>query len=116
LRSIGVAQELLRATIVQSDGTAQVVVDGEVDLSSVDILKDALHQAVGLGAPQVVVDGTNLAYLDSTGLNCLVVARAEAESCGTRLVVRNVNGIIRRVLDVSGLAEVLCDGDTQRGD
>jgi anti-sigma B factor antagonist len=104
-----VTQELLRTAIAQSDGTARVAVDGEVDLSSVGVLRDALREAVGLGVPEVVVDGSKLEYLDSSGLNCLVTARAEAEATGTHLVVRNVNEIIRRILDVSGLTELLCD-------
>jgi anti-sigma B factor antagonist len=68
------------------------------------------------GAPLVVVDFSGLTFLDSTGVNCLVRARADGDAAGTRLLVRNATGIARRVLEITGLAELLCEEPGRGGD
>jgi anti-sigma B factor antagonist len=74
---------------------------GEIDLATAPQLHDALDSIdSGLG---VVVDLTQVTFLDSSGLSELVKAH-ELHPGGVRLVV--ATPAIHRVLDVSGLLEV----------
>ena len=81
---------------------------GELDLGSADTLRVCLSQ-LDEGYDELVVDLAALHFLDSTGLSLLVQTRhglAERERPG-RLVVRNPQGHVRRVLEVSGVDQVL---------
>ena len=53
--------------------------------------------------PGVVVDVSALSFIDATG----VAALAAAEEHGQTLVIRGAAGIVRRVLEVSGLSPLL---------
>jgi anti-anti-sigma factor len=78
-------------------------VHGEVDLAT----SPKLHEALDALDPDVglVVDLSDVSFLDSSGLTELVRAHERhAEAGGVRLVVASKG--IRRVLEVSGLTEV----------
>jgi anti-sigma B factor antagonist len=82
-----------------------VSVSGEVDLATSPELRDALNAALE-ASTQVVIDLSQVSFLDSTGLGVLVQAhqRAEAEGASLRLVVTESS--VRRVIDVTGLSRV----------
>jgi anti-sigma B factor antagonist len=91
----------------ETDERAVVRFAGEVDMTNVDRFRAALSAATS-AAPTVVADLDGITYLDSAGVEALfATARA------TRLaVVAGPACVVRRVLDVVGLAEVadLSDG------
>jgi len=100
---------------VRSSATHTVVaLAGELDLSTSAALQGALAPFDRSSVP-VVVDLTDVTFLDSSALRVLVQARlrlSEAEGhADLRLVVTRDN--LRRVLDVSGLAEVFEVFDTE---
>ena len=99
----------LRCAVSRDDGTVTVALEGEIDLSSVAVMRDALERALSERSPLVVVDFSRVSFLDSTGVNCLVQARADGQAVGCRLLVRNATGIAQRVLTITGLDEMLCD-------
>jgi len=99
----------LRCDVSRDDGVVTIALAGDIDVSSVAAMREALEQAVRAGSALVVVDFSQLSFLDSTGINCLVQARADGEAVGCRLLVRNATGIARRVLEITGLAELMCE-------
>ncbi|WEH13905.1 STAS domain-containing protein [Streptomyces sp. VNUA24] len=63
-----------------------VVVTGEIDVASADLLAEHLTAAVGgPGAPDVLVDLREVAFLDCSGLRVLCRAEATARAGGGRL-------------------------------
>jgi anti-sigma B factor antagonist len=88
-----------------------VSVAGEVDLSTSPPLRDALERAVSLG-PNVVVDLSEVTFLDSTGLGDLVRARESALSKGGQLHLVLTQPRIRRVLEITGLDTVFAIHET----
>jgi anti-sigma B factor antagonist len=64
-----------------------VEVRGEIDVFSAPGLKDALTALIDSGAPAVIIDLSQVAFLDSTGLGALVAARSEATDKGGRLPI-----------------------------
>ncbi|HET9094310.1 MAG TPA: STAS domain-containing protein [Solirubrobacteraceae bacterium] len=86
--------------------TSRLRVWGELDMASVPPLQDRLLALVGAGRT-VELDLSGLTFMDSSGLNLLIaVARAAAENGGA-LAVAAVSPEVRRVLDLSGVAERL---------
>jgi len=91
---------------------ADVIVGGEVDLSTAQAFRDALFDAVGRGPAVVVVDAREVAYLDSTGVHALYDAAEAARAAGVSLRIVHARPAVLRVLELSGVTEVLrVDGD-----
>ena len=94
---------------IRPDGRkVTLVLAGELDLGTADTLRVCLQQ-LDEGYDELVVDLSGLSFLDSTGLGLLVATRhaiAEREQPGT-MVLRNPEGNVRRVLEVSGVDQVL---------
>lgn len=83
-----------------------VTVRGDVDLGTVDALGQALDQATREGG-QVVIDMTDVTFLDSTGVRVLVEAYRSAQRHGGVLYVRGARHWVARVLEVTGVARLL---------
>jgi anti-anti-sigma factor len=77
---------------------------GEIDLSNVDDLTAALEQTVGNGAMGLVVDLTDVTYLDSTGVRLLFrLARQLRDRQQTLHLVVPDRARTRRILELSGV-------------
>jgi len=87
-------------------GRITVAVRGDVDLGTVDALSQALDQATR-GGGQVVIDMTDVTFLDSTGVRVLVEAYRSAQRSGGALYVRGARHWVARVLEVTGVARLL---------
>ena len=81
---------------------------GDFDMTVGDTLTGALVSAANRpGVTRVVVDLQSAEFLDSHGIAGLVAGFEEAARIGRRFTVTNAHGMVRRVLDVTGLSEVL---------
>lgn len=90
---------------VSDDGRrALLAARGEIDLATVDALRDALERAGESRAPEVWVDLSEVDFMDSTGLSALVVGHRALPG---RLVVICPDGPPRRAIEVAGLHQVL---------
>jgi anti-sigma B factor antagonist len=97
----------LQCDVSRNDGIVTIALAGDVDISSRAAMCGALDEALSARPSLVVVDFSRLSFLDSTGVNCLVQARADGEAVGCRFVVRNATGIARRVLEITGLSDLM---------
>ncbi|MGW3017817.1 STAS domain-containing protein [Streptomyces longwoodensis] len=76
------------------DGTPHLAVSGEIDMSNIDALADALSTTAG----PLVLDLTDVEYLDSAGLSVLFAHADRLELIATPLLAP--------VLRVSGLSDL----------
>ena len=83
-----------------------VHVAGEVDLSTTPTLRSALSEHLDAGRSQLVVDLSDVGFLDSTGLGMLVSMHRRATESGGSLRLSSVQRPVRRVLQITGLEEV----------
>lgn len=90
------------------DGGATLVfrLRGSLDLATAPTVRAALMEASDKGSHHLIVDLTQLEFLDSTGLGVLIGAhRRTAERDGSlRLIVSD--GPISRLLNITGLVAV----------
>lgn len=87
-------------------GRVVVALAGECDLAAREALTSALLAAVA-SAQVVVVDVGGLHFIDSSGVHGLVTAHHAARRDDGRLYVVNAGGVVARVLDMTGVAELL---------
>lgn len=84
------------------EGHAIVSVSGEIDLATAVQLRDAGLDALGVEPTHVVVDMSDVTFMDSTGLGVLVLLRRKARTRRCRLSIVSSKSI-ETVLYVSGL-------------
>ena len=89
------------------EAVAGVTVRGEVELASAADLTAALDEAIRRTSGPFVVDLSTVGFLDSTGIGCLVRARALLGADDRTLVLICPPGSTRRVLDLTGLDELV---------
>jgi anti-sigma B factor antagonist len=95
-------------SVTHRDARVLLLLDGEVDISARGRLQAAFADAQK-SATEVVVDVSGVTFMDSTGINALVRARKSAPD-GARLQVVGASGQVRRVLETTGVADLVCEG------
>ncbi len=90
------------------DGSTLLTLNGSLDGATADQVRAAVRQAAGAGADEVVIDLTDLRFIDSSGLAALLEADRVLPR-GASLV--GSHGVVRRVLQVAALEPPLRDDD-----
>jgi anti-sigma B factor antagonist len=90
-----------------SDGTAVVVISGEVDVYTAPQLRDCLRRIDADDADRVVLDLSAMTFIDSTGLGVIVGAVKRLRENGGTLTLRAPSKSTRKVLDITGLAQII---------
>jgi anti-sigma B factor antagonist len=99
---------MLLSTHVTHDGGCDVVdVDGELDLTTAPQLHDTLGAIVADGTDPVVLNLAALRFCDSAGLAVFVRAHNQLKDQGRRFVIAAPQSAVERVLDLSGIAQVI---------
>lgn len=95
----------LDIVIDRDEQMATVTVSGEVDLESSTALREAL--ATTTDCSLVRLDLSAVDYMDSTGLRTVLVAREERRAAGGALEVAAASGIVTRLIEISGVDNLL---------
>jgi anti-sigma B factor antagonist len=99
----------LNVEVARGQDGALVSLDGELDKLTAPLLKERLLDLFAEGHVHVVVDANELAFCDSSGLWVLLEhQRAVAGRSGSLRLV-GVQGVLQRVLDVTGLKAAFDD-------
>ncbi|MFE9783302.1 STAS domain-containing protein [Streptomyces sp. NPDC005775] len=90
------------------DGVRVLSVTGELDLHQLDPLKQSLASAWRMDPPLrlLVIDLAAVGFCDSSGLNVFLQARQETHERGIELRLVNPSLPLRRVLQITGAAEL----------
>ncbi|MEV6844563.1 STAS domain-containing protein [Actinoplanes sp. NPDC051411] len=87
---------------------ARVVLSGEIDCDCAGVVEETLMAAVEeRGVRSVVVDLSDLRFMDVRCAGVLLGARRRADQRGVAMNVAYVSGIPRRVLEILGLYDEL---------
>ena len=89
------------------NGLVQVVLRGELDLSTVEKVEEELGRVEADEPRVLVLDLSALTFLDSTGLRLMVTAHQRAEKEGRRLVIVKGPDTVHRVFTITKLDEKL---------
>jgi anti-sigma B factor antagonist len=86
---------------------AGVAVRGEIELATTPELTVALDDAIRASSGPFVVDLTAVDFLDSTGISCLVRARALLGQEDRPLALICPRGIARRTLELTAIDQLV---------
>jgi len=93
--------------VIGDAATPTVAVRGEIDMDNADHLTHVLTAALREAPAGLVVDLAGVTFLGAAGIGALVVCRAAAERAGRRFTLTNPRPMARRVLEITGLADLL---------
>jgi anti-anti-sigma factor len=99
--------DILDVTTQDSGGQVTISLKGELDLSSVGKVQEELRRVEAEAPALLVLDLTNLTFLDSTGLRAVVTADERARENGRRFVVVRGPDAVQRVFAITRLEERL---------
>ena len=98
---------ILDVEIRPGPGLVQLVLSGELDLSTVDKVENELGSVEEGEERMLVLDLSALTFLDSTGLRLMVTANQRAQKDGRRLVIVKGPETVQRVFSITKLDETL---------
>ena len=88
------------------DGDVYLVrAEGELDVGTAGVLADELDRAAATDAKLIVLDLSDVTFIDSTGIGLLV--KTSRRWAAGRLRLIPVEGQVRRVFELTGVAEYL---------
>ena len=90
-------------TVPLGSGVQVVSVEGELDLHNTKQLDQALEST---DHPRVILDLTEVPFVDSTALGTIVASMKSMRSQGRELLVVAGNPVVTRVLSITGLERV----------
>ena len=93
----------LAVSRLEVGGLPVVAVRGEVDVYSAPSLEQNLTGLFGEGETSVIVDMSEVAFLDSTGLGALIAARSAADKAGGSLPIVCGQDRILKLFTITGL-------------
>jgi anti-sigma B factor antagonist len=93
-------------TVAGEGETVTVAFKGELDLSGVESARHALARAQEMDG-LLVLDLSELTFIDSTGLEVILRAARRAEETGRRLVVARPTPYIKRLFELTAIDQSL---------
>jgi anti-sigma B factor antagonist len=104
----------MQISIRRVDNTAIVDVSGDIDLaSSPEVRKALLHEVRNNRRPRVVMNLSEVRYIDSSGVASLVEGLKASRDMGSRFILVGLSGPAREVLQLSRLVKVFEIYDTE---
>jgi anti-sigma B factor antagonist len=84
-----------------------LVIEGELDASTVAPVEAAVDELLAVPEPLVRVDARRVTFIDSQGIRALLVAHERAERDGVALVVEPASPVVQRLLRLAGVPWLL---------
>ncbi|MYV70250.1 anti-sigma factor antagonist [Streptomyces sp. SID2131] len=89
------------------DGVHVVTLQGEIDHTGKDVLRDALLQHEAGAPPRVVADMSGVSFMDSSGINVLIFAHQHLSDAQGWLRIAAAQEAVQRVLSLIGVDTVI---------
>ena len=96
----------MNITIQETDAKIIATLSGELDTAAAQEAEKQLQPLLDSKGKEVVLDCTELEYISSSGLRVLLSILKQAQSVGSRVVLKNVNDVIRDVLELTGFISI----------
>lgn len=96
----------LKITEVILPEYVSLALNGEVDISSSQVLKDKLYMAIENYDKNIKLDCTGLSYIDSTGLGILVGALKKIKQAEHTIIIKGLKENIKKLFYITGLDKI----------
>ncbi len=90
-----------------SSGASVIDIQGEINAAAEPVLMDAYNQATATGARTILLNFTNLHYMNSSGIGLLVTMLIRARRQNQRLAAFGLSDHYRQIFDLTRLNEAI---------
>ncbi len=97
----------LEYNVRRIDGLPVLAVAGEIDIYTAPLFKQAVVNLVSEGSTQVIIDLSEVTFMDSSGFGTLLGATKRLRPLGGGLHLAGVNGTIQRMLHLTRLDTIM---------
>jgi anti-sigma B factor antagonist len=87
-------------------GREVVMVKGEIDVATSPALREELYATIDRGARTLVVDLSQLGFIDSSGLGVLVATLKHIRERDGELILSGLDHPAMRVFEITGLTDL----------
>jgi anti-sigma B factor antagonist len=104
-------------SVVQSNGahriedpattTATLAFKGELDMATAESLRRDMNRLREAGHDRIVLDASELTFIDSSGLSVLIAVHLRLADSGGELVISQPRQVLRDALELSGVHDLL---------
>ena len=94
-----------------TSGDVRLAMRGDVDIAADETLADAYAAAVAAGAQRVILDFTNVDYINSTGIALIVRLLAEARRDHREVIAEGLSDHYREIFRITRLSDYLTIAD-----
>lgn len=101
----------LAATVTSTRTRVVVTVSGELRIATVGMLEGSLWEAMSTGCREILLDASELRFVDASGLRSLIGARHQAAKRGKRFTITNASGSLMKLLRMSGMTALVAPAD-----
>lgn len=96
----------MTTTIQETEARIIATLSGELDTAAAQQTEEALAPLLDSKGREIIIDCTELEYISSSGLRVLLRILKQAQSVGSRVVLKNVNEVIHDVLELTGFISI----------
>jgi anti-sigma B factor antagonist len=93
--------------VTTSSGATVVTLHGDLDLLTIEALRDVMSGAVAAGSEHTVVDLADVPFIDVMSLSVILAAADEVREQGRQLMVRSASTAVRRICALLNAEDVL---------
>lgn len=97
---------MMTTSIQEIDGRLVATLSGELDTAASKETEQALQPLLNSEGKDIVIDCTSLEYIASSGLRILLGILKQAKQVDSRVILKNVNVVIRDVLELTGFVSI----------
>lgn len=98
--------DLLSVEVLIIENEARLIVRGEIDIETEQVLRDATASATAsVAGGCVIVDLQQVSFIDSSGLRALLQSRDAAKATGTTFRIAATDGAVLRLFKVAGVSD-----------
>jgi anti-sigma B factor antagonist len=100
------AEETMKVNAESQGGATIISPEGDVDLGRSPTLRTSLRQAQTSKPQRLIVDLSQVDYMDSSGVATLVEALQNARKSGTKMVLCGLKDRVRSIFEIARLDTV----------
>ncbi len=104
---------MMNVTTREAKGGCIVDASGEIDMQTSPRMREELRNLVAKKPERIVVNLSDVKYIDSSGLATLVECLQSTRKTGSKLILTGMNDNVRDIFDLSGLNRVFTIVDTE---
>ncbi len=93
--------------IIEVSKTNMVSIRGEIDIYSIEKFRDTIEEKIKTQASEIILDCSELSYMDSTGMGVLIELRNKTKELGQKIIMMNPRPNIRKLLALTGVDKII---------